>query len=34
MLKYVFYTCRLHIYDMFDEIFVVATRAPVKPSFK
>jgi hypothetical protein len=34
MLKYVVYTCRLHICDMFDEMPVMASRGPVKVLFK
>jgi len=34
MLRYVIYTCRLHIRDMFDEIPVMAGRGPVKVLFK
>jgi hypothetical protein len=34
MLRYVVYTCRLHICDMFDEMPVMASRGPVKSLFK
>lgn len=34
MLRYVIYTCRLHIRDMFDEMPVMASRGPFKVSFK
>jgi len=30
MLKYVIYTSRLHIRDMFDETYVMASKGPVK----
>jgi len=32
--KFVIYTCRLHIHDMFDEIPVMASRGPAKVLFK
>lgn len=34
MLRYVVYACRLHIYDMFDEMPVLASRGLVKGLFK
>jgi len=34
MLKYVVFTCRLHICDMFDEMPIMASRGPVKGLFK
>jgi len=30
MLRYVIYTCRLHIRDMFDEMPIMASRGLVK----
>jgi len=34
MLKYVVYTYRLHICDMFDEMSIMASRGLVKGFFK
>jgi len=34
MLGSVIYTCRLHIRDMFDKMFVMASRGPIKVLFK
>jgi len=34
MLRYVIYTCRLNIHDMFDEMLVMDGRGPVKVLFK
>ena len=34
MLRYVIYTCTLHIRDMFDEMHVMASRGIVKVLFK
>ena len=34
MLKYVIYTSRLHICDVFDEMPIMASRGPVKGLFK
>ena len=33
MLRYVLYTCRLHIHGMFDEMHVMASRGLVKVLF-
>jgi len=34
MLRSIIYTYRLHIRDMLDEIPIMASRGPVKVSFK
>jgi len=34
MLRFVVYTYRLHIFDMFDEMLVLARRGPIKSFFK
>ncbi len=33
MLNYVVYTCRLHVGDMFDEMYIMASRGLVKVLF-
>lgn len=33
MLIYVFYTCRMHICDIFVEMIVMASRGPIKSLF-
>jgi len=34
MLRFIVYTCSLHICDMFDEMNVMDSRVPIKVVFK